>query len=525
MPPVHDYVIDNSTGANVRSDLNNVLQAIVSNNSSSSEPSTKYAYQWWADTNANILKLRNSANNAWISICNLDGTIIAERVVTASIADDAITSALIANDAVGADQLASNSVVSASIVDGSIVNADINASAAIAGTKIAPDFGSQTVETTGDVKTPTINGGQIGNRNMIINGAMRIYQRTSSTTGVSSNGFFAADRFKHTSNGATFTVAVVSEAPGYGFTHSYKLTVTTAVSSIAAGNGMSIGYAVEGGDLARLGYGDSNAKSFTLSFWVRSSLTGDFSISFTRDSKIVNRVITVSSANTWQKVETTVAGDTATAIGAGLNSNGFNIKITPSAGSNSTAGSSIPTWGSFHNAHTAYGANMGHLTTVNSTFQITGVQMEVGNRASDFEFIPYQEELQRCRRYYTKYDADLFQDTLVFSGLSRAGTAKFFTFQLPVAMRGDPTITRTGNIRMVNLDDKQQVDGTSNTLNIGGVTPTTQLIGAWTGSADSDKVSFYYNGSISGMNDTGNAGYMMMFVSEVGSQLEFDAEL
>ena len=133
----HDYVIDNSTGANVRADLNNVLAAIVSNNSSSSEPSTKYAYQWWADTSANILKLRNSANNAWISICNLDGTIIADRVVTASIADDAITSALIADDAVGADQLASNSVVSASIVDGSIVNADVNASAAIARTKLA----------------------------------------------------------------------------------------------------------------------------------------------------------------------------------------------------------------------------------------------------------------------------------------------------------------------------------------------------------------------------------------------------
>ena len=91
-------------------------------------------------------------------------------------------------------------------------------------------------------------------------------------------------------------------------------------------------------------------------------------------------------------------------------------------------------------------------------------------------------------------------------------------------MRTDPTITRTGNIRMVNLDDKQQVIyGPADGLAIGGVTPTTELIG--TGSGFGDKISFFYNGSITGMNDTGNCGYMMMFVSEAGSQLTFDAEI
>jgi len=74
----HDYVIDNSTGANVRSDINNVLAAIVSNNSSSSEPSTKYAYQWWADTNEGVLKIRNSANNGWVTLLQLDGTLTLE---------------------------------------------------------------------------------------------------------------------------------------------------------------------------------------------------------------------------------------------------------------------------------------------------------------------------------------------------------------------------------------------------------------------------------------------------------------
>ena len=78
MPPVHDYVIANGTGAAVRSDLNDALAAIVSNNSSSSEPATTYAYQWWADTTANVLKIRNSANNAWITLRELDGTLLME---------------------------------------------------------------------------------------------------------------------------------------------------------------------------------------------------------------------------------------------------------------------------------------------------------------------------------------------------------------------------------------------------------------------------------------------------------------
>ena len=78
MPPVHDYVLDNATGANFRADLNNALAAIVSNNSSSSEPSTKYAYQWWADTNDGVLKIRNSANDGWVTLLQLDGTLTLE---------------------------------------------------------------------------------------------------------------------------------------------------------------------------------------------------------------------------------------------------------------------------------------------------------------------------------------------------------------------------------------------------------------------------------------------------------------
>ncbi len=78
MSPTHDMIIDNSTGANVRADINNALAALVSNSSSSSEPATKYAYMWWADTTTGILKIRNSANNGWVELLQLDGTLTLE---------------------------------------------------------------------------------------------------------------------------------------------------------------------------------------------------------------------------------------------------------------------------------------------------------------------------------------------------------------------------------------------------------------------------------------------------------------
>ena len=240
----------------------------------------------------------------------------------------------------------------------------------------------------------------LSNRNLIINGAMNIAQRSTSVTGVTSNDYHACDRWRTQLNGVTISVIQDSDNPGRGFEKSLRFTIQTPVGSIAAGNAIQQVYKIEGYDIARLGYGDSNAKSFTLSLWVKSSLTGVFAISFVRDSRIVNRQVTVNSQNTWEYKTVTIAGDTSTGFTNTTNNTGMSINITPSAGSNSTGGSSIPTWGSFHNAHTAYGANMGHLTTQDSYFTITGVQMEIGEKATPFEHRHYGDEFTRCQRYY-----------------------------------------------------------------------------------------------------------------------------
>ena len=240
----------------------------------------------------------------------------------------------------------------------------------------------------------------LSNRNLIINGAMNIAQRSASVSGVTSNDYHTCDRWRTQLNGPTISVIQDSDNPGRGFEKSLRFTIQTPVGSIAAGNVIQQVYKVEGYDIARLGYGNSNAKSFTLSFWVKSSLTGVFAISFVRDSRIVNRQVTISSAGTWEYKTVTIAGDTSTGFTNTTNNTGMSINITPSAGSNSTGGSSIATWGSFHTAHTAYGANMAHLTTTDSYFTLTGVQMEIGDTATPFEHRHYGDEFTRCQRYY-----------------------------------------------------------------------------------------------------------------------------
>ena len=279
-----------------------------------------------------------------------------------------------------------------------------------------------------------------GRKNMIYNGAMTIAQRATSKTGITANGYYACDRWHLQLNGPTVTLAQDSDNPGYGFKKSLALTVTTAVSSISAGNALKLRYLVEGYDAAQLQYGTTHAKPFTLSFWVKSSLTGQFAISFTRDSRIVNRQVTVNSANTWEHKSVTILGDVTTALGNTTNGTGMIINIFPSSGSNSTGGASIRQWNSYHNAHTAFGANMGHLTVTNSVFKITGVQMEVGKVATEFEHRPHAEELSLCKRYYQQV-GPASSSVMILAGAGNGTSRIRGMHQLIPEMRTTPTTT------------------------------------------------------------------------------------
>jgi|9_EtaG_2_1085328.scaffolds.fasta_scaffold17825_3 hypothetical protein len=378
--------------------------------------------------------------------------------------------------------------------------------------------------------TCTANLSNRQGKNLIINGGMTIAQRSLSSTG---NLYQTVDRFR-TSRGNIGSITLTqsqqqltsSDTPySSGFRYFHRLALSGA-GTVNANGYIGISQRLEAQDVAQSGWDyTSSSSNITLQFWFRCSTNQTFYVAVrSKDGTSQSYVFsfTASGNNTWTKITKTIPG--AANVQFDLNNElGLQLDFTPWYGTDYTGSKAINQWSAYSGSAEYPDYASTWLTAGASTFDITGVQLEVGSVATDFEHRSFGQELALCQRYYIEYDADLFQDTIVFSGLSRAGTAKFFTFQLPANMRTDPTITRTGNIRMVNLDDKQQVDGTSNSLTIGGVTPTTELIGTPTGSGD--KISFYYNGSISGMNDTGNCGYMMMLVSESGSQLSFDAEL
>ena len=282
-----------------------------------------------------------------------------------------------------------------------------------------------------------------GRKNMIINGDMRIAQRGASETGITANGYYCCDRWNLQLNGPTVKLERVSDNPGYGFQNSLAITTTTAVGSIAAGNAIKLRYLIEGYDVAQLQYGTTHAKPFTLSFWVKSSLTGQFAISFSRDSRIVNRQVTVNSANTWEHKSITILGDVTTAFANTTNGTGMIINIFPSSGTNSTGGASMRQWNSYHNAHTAFGANMGHLTVTNSTFKITGVQMEVGKVATEFEFRSRAEELALCQRYFFVM-APLDNYAGYGMGGAYSPTQAVAIVPFPVPMRAKPSFDYDG---------------------------------------------------------------------------------
>ena len=272
----------------------------------------------------------------------------------------------------------------------------------------------------------------LSGRNMIINGDMRIAQRaTSGTFSSSGTSYPSIDRIKFARNGVTGTVAQEGDAPaGKGFHFSAKMTTTSAVGSIAAGNVLQFKYLIERQDCVRLGYGDASAKTSVLSFYVKSSLTGTFGVGFTRNSRVQSHNITYSSANTWQFVEVVVPGDTSTAINGGMTDTGMSILITISAGGNTIDGGAVNTWVGFHNSYTGGGATMQHLTNNGSTFQITGLQYEIGSKATPFEHKLIGEELLRCQRYYQEV---LFNEQNTGGGILRASNSN--NFQQPASIQ------------------------------------------------------------------------------------------
>jgi hypothetical protein len=280
---------------------------------------------------------------------------------------------------------------------------------------------------------------------------MSIAQRGTSTSGLGSDGAttYILDRFKFQVNGsvstARYTVSQDTDVPsGQGFVKSSKIDVTTADASLNAGYYSFYRQEIEGQNLQYLKKGTSNAESITMSFWVKSNKTGTYicEIDDNDNGRNINKSYTINSANTWEKKTITFAGDTTGTLG---NDNGSSFRVFwwLAAGTDFTSGTLATSWESTTNANRAVGqVNLADSTS--NEWYVTGVQLEAGTSASDFEFLPYDVNLNKCLRYY-------FTDALYSSGgntglaempicTSNANFKHIFK-HFPVTMRAAPTIS------------------------------------------------------------------------------------
>ena len=288
-------------------------------------------------------------------------------------------------------------------------------------------------------------------RNIIINGDMSIAQRATSATGLTGNGYNTCDRwYSQISSTGTWTQSQSTDVPtGQGFATSYKWDCTTADASPAAGDSIIFQQRVEAQNLQYLKKGTSSAESTTLSFWVKSNKTGTYITNlYDENNRDISKAYTISSANTWEKKTLTFAGDTSGAFGND-NAVGLYVNFYLSAGSNLTSGTLGTTWSSYTAANTAVGqVNLADSTS--NEWYVTGVQLEAGTTASEFEFLPVDVNLQRCFRYYQKsYDYGTAPGTNTTLGIKTSGGSAggmttgyiYDSVELKVNMRTTPTLT------------------------------------------------------------------------------------
>jgi len=283
--------------------------------------------------------------------------------------------------------------------------------------------------------TPTADSLQ-GFRNRIINGDMRIAQR--GTGAFTASGDFPVDRFfvNNATDGA-FSAQQDSSAP-VGFVNSVKLTTTTADASLGATQYYIFRHKIEGLNTADLMWGTANAKTITLSFWVRSSLTGTFGgvLANSGQGRIYPFTYTISAADTWEQKSLTIAGDTT---GTWLTTNGTGIEVVFGLGVGTDYSGTAGSWsGTF--ALSATGATS-VIGTLNATWFITGVQLEVGSVATPFERRPFGTELALCQRYFYGYISG--NSRLVGRGGYFSGTQVEVAIFFPVTMRTTPTLVAT----------------------------------------------------------------------------------
>ena len=292
-------------------------------------------------------------------------------------------------------------------------------------------------------------------KNRIINGAMVVDQRNAGASVTPANGAYTLDRWGvyQFSSASKFSVQQSSTAPT-GFNNSLIVTSLSAYS-VAVGDIYGIYQRIEGFNVADLGWGTANAQTVTLSFWVRSSLTGTFGGAFQNDAgdRAYPFTYTISAANTWEQKTITVAGDTT---GTWLKTNGDGLQITFGLGVGSNRSATAGAWAAGN-----YGSATGATSVVGTngaTFYITGVQLEQNTSATPFERRLYNQELANCQRYYQRFTAGSAYTGFGLSVLCSGATATTGVLKFDTTMRITPTAMDSSAAATFMV-----TDGTTNT--------------------------------------------------------------
>ena len=318
--------------------------------------------------------------------------------------------------------------------------------------------------------------GQLGNRNLIINGAMQVAQRGTSS---SVDGYSTIDRFRtaNSANNENPSQAQVDVASGttpytLGFRKAFKLTNGNQTGGVSnADADVAIRYSVEAQDLAQSGWNHKSTSSFiTLSFWVKASVAQNYYgyfLTLDGTTRIYPFETGSLTADTWTKVTKIIPGNSILDV-TNDNGEGLRIEWRPYTGTNKTdSGVTLNAWATFASATRTPVSPTGWYTTNDATFEITGVQLEVGSVATDFEHRSFAQELQLCKRYY--YDLTSSNSGYSKFIIHQNGYFQTPLTQHPVEMRAAPTITFSSVARRAlngGSDTSESVSSTgSGTLN------------------------------------------------------------
>ena len=362
--------------------------------------------------------------------------------------------------------------------------------------------------------------GNVNFKNIIINGDMSVAQRSTSTSGANTQAYHCTDRwFNVGMTIGTWTISQSTDVPtGQGFAKSLKYDCTTAEASPGAGDQLHLSQRIEGQNLQYLKKGTSSAESLTLSFWVKTNKTGTYQVNL-RDkdnTRIIGQTYTVSSADTWEKKTLTFAGDTTGAFGND-NGNSLECEWFLGAGTNYTSGSVPTSWEAESATDRAAGLTVNLGDSTSNEWYITGVQLEAGTTASDFEFLPYDVNLKRCQRYLYKIHGQSGDQVIIPGATLVMATTNTVYATVPciVPMRAAPSTSCASGATEIMLQNN--------------VTPTMDSFGQFDNSSVGQNNFYGCNHSVSASSGTpftaGNNGGTLRTTLNVLTGFTYDAEL